>query len=153
VNQGLYPGDGGTGATWTDVLVRNSLFLAIRHNLITDNPVHGWTLDGDTFFAEQGGFELPANGTNTMTNVVKDGGYVVDSNWSGTTTGNVWWVGDPLPGQSSHLDPKFVSAPAGTLNTYAAYAAANFTPTTAGCVGSPLHTFADILATIDAIRH
>ncbi len=151
LNQGLYPGDGGTGATWTNVTVTDSLLLVIRHNLITDNAVHGWTLDDDTFFAEQGGFELPANGTNTMTNVVKQGGYVVDDNWSGTTSGNVWWSGDPLPGQSVNQNPNFVSAPTGTLNGYDAYAAANFTALNGLCQGATLHTFADILLRIDEL--
>src|SRR5262249_24207639 len=52
VNQGLYPSDSGTGTTFYDVKVTNTLFLdAVSHNVITGNPVNGWTLDHVTIFA------------------------------------------------------------------------------------------------------
>src|SRR5262249_11184412 len=65
VNQGLYPSDGGIGTTYTSVTVKNTLFLAtMSHNIITDNPVHGWVLDQITSYAPQGGSEVPSNGSN-----------------------------------------------------------------------------------------
>src|SRR5262249_13068794 len=111
VNQGLYPGDGGTGATWNDVTVTDSLLLAVSHNLITDNSVHGWTVSQDTLFAPGGGFEIPSDGTNSMSGVVKDGGYVYTPGWSSVGSSNVWWQGDPLPGSATNKDPQFVSVP------------------------------------------
>jgi hypothetical protein len=149
LNQGLYPGDGGTGSTWTDVTVEDSLFVSIRHNVITDNPVHGWTIDHDTLFAEQGGFEIPSNGPNTITNTVKYKGYVYTPNWNGTTSGDDWYLGDPLPGTSTNVNPNFVGpVPTATLNGFAAYEAANFTPQCALCQGSSLYTLAAIVSNI-----
>jgi hypothetical protein len=152
VNQGLYPSDGGTGATWSNVTVSDSLLLAVSHNVISDNAVHGWTLADDTLYAPQGGFELPADGANTIRGIIKFGGYVYTPSWSGTTTGDVWWGGDPLDGSSSNINPQFVAVPSGPYPaTYAAYAAADFTPRCGGCQGSSLHSLSDILARIDSL--
>jgi hypothetical protein len=72
VNQGLYPSDGSTGTTFDDVSVRNCLFLdAASSNIITDQRVHGWNLSYDTLFATQGGIEIPGNGNNTISHVIK----------------------------------------------------------------------------------
>lgn len=155
-NQGLYPSEGGR-AKWNNVSVTDSLFLAVKHNIITSGKVSGWTLDHDTLFAEQGGFELPSKGPNTITNVVKYGGYVFTPRWSsrrssGTTTGNVWYLGQPLPGISSNQNLSFVGpVPSGALNGFSAYAAANFTPQCAGCQGSSLHTLSDIVSRIESL--
>jgi hypothetical protein len=152
VNQGLYPSDSGTGATWTNVSVSDSLFLAITHNIMADHAVHGWTVDHVTLYAPQGGFELPSNGANTLTNVVKYGGYVYTPSWSGTTGGNVWYQGDKLPGTSTNANPNFPALATGPYPArYAAYAAANFTPNCNGCQGSSLHTLGDIIARIKAL--
>jgi len=85
----------GTASAWGyDVRVTNTLFLdTASHNIITDNPVNGWVLDHDTIFATQGGFELPSNGTNTITNVIKYGGYVYTPGGSWITDGDVWFGG------------------------------------------------------------
>jgi len=152
VNQGLYPGDSGTGATWSDVTVSDSLLLAISHNVISDNKVHGWVLQDDTLYAPQGGFEIPTNGQNTLSGVVKYGGYVYTPGWTGTTTSDVWYQGDPLPGSATKSNPDFMALPAGPYPaTYDAYAAADFTPQNKACVGSSIHTFEDVLARIDAL--
>jgi hypothetical protein len=151
-DQGLYPSDGGSGVTWNNVSVTDSLFLNVRHSIINDNPVNGWTLDHDTLFAEQGGFELPSDGANTITNIVKYNGYVYTPSWTGTTSGNVWYLGDPLPGSSTNQDPDFVGpVPGGTLNGYAAYAAAVFAPQCAACQGSSLHSLGDIVHRIEGL--
>jgi hypothetical protein len=153
INQGLYPSDGGSGTTFDNVTVTNSLFLdTASHNIITDNAVHGWTLDHDTIFATQGGFEIPSNGSNTMTDVIKSGGYVsTGGSWS--MSGDVWFGGDHLPGSTANVDPGFVSAPTGSLPSLASLRAANLTPTCSACagVGSPLHSWSDLLAWIDSL--
>jgi hypothetical protein len=152
VNQGLYPSDGGTGATFDDVTIKNSLFLdAAAKNIVTDNRVHGWDLSDDTLFATQGGLEIPGNGVNTMTNVIKYGGTVYTAGGSWVTSENTWSGGDPLPGISQHLNPGFVFAPAGVLPSLASLRAANLTPHgTAG--GSPLHSWGALLKWIDSLN-
>ncbi|HEX5416827.1 MAG TPA: hypothetical protein VFZ25_14265, partial [Chloroflexota bacterium] len=87
LNQGVYPSDSGTGAVWTNVSITDSLFLTITHSIMADSPVHGWTVDHNTLFTpnQNAGMELPSNGANTLTNVVKYGGYVYTPSWTGTT--------------------------------------------------------------------
>jgi len=153
INQGLYPSDGGTGTTFDDVTVTDTLFLdAASHNIITDNAVHGWRLDHDTIVATQGGFEIPSNGSNTITNTIKFGGLVYTPDGSWTTSGNDWFGGDPLPGTSSNVDPGFASSRAGTLPTLASLRAADFTPSCSACTGSPIHSMSDLLGRIDALN-
>jgi hypothetical protein len=155
INQGLYPSDGGTGTTFYNVTISNSLFLdTASHNLITDNAVQGWKLDHDTIFATRGGFEIPANGVNTITNTIKYGGYVSTPGGSWTTSGNVWYGGDPLPGNNNaNTNPNFVGPiPSATLPTFASLFTANLTPSCSGCAGSPLHQFSDILKLIDSLN-
>jgi hypothetical protein len=157
LNQGLYPDDSDYNSAFNDVSVTNSLFLVISHNIINDDPVYGWYLDRDTLFAPQGGFEIPCTPTScddTMTNVIKYGGYVYTPNWAGTASGNVSYLNDQLPGTSTSVDPGFTTLPSGTAPyTYAEYAAANFTPTCSICsnAGSSLHTLNDILTRIEAL--
>jgi hypothetical protein len=151
-NHGLYPSDGGTGTTFDDVTVEDSLFLdTVSINILNDNPVHGWDLSYDTIFATQGGFEIPANGNNTMTNVIKYGGYVYTPGGSWTTSGNVWYLGDPLPGRSAHFNPHFRSVPTGTFPSLASLRTANLTPA-ATKSGSPLHSWSALLARIDSLN-
>jgi hypothetical protein len=120
--------------------------------VISDNAVHGWTLDGDTLYAPQGGFEISSNGANVTRGIIKYGGYVYTPSWSGTTNGDVWWQGDPLPGASSNVDPQFTAEPAGPYPaTYASYAAADFTSRCGACQGSSLHSLSDVLARIDSL--
>jgi hypothetical protein len=153
VNQGLYPGDGGTGATWNDVTVSDSLLLAISHNVISDDPVQGWVLRDDTLFAPQGGFEIPGSGHNSIRGTIKYGGYVKTHPWLGNARKNVWYRGDPLPGASKHANPRFVALPPGPYPaTYTAYAGADFTPRCGVCRGSSLHTLRNILRRIDSYR-
>jgi hypothetical protein len=151
VNQGLYPGDGGTGATWTNVTLSDSLLLTVSHNVISDNKVHGWTLDHDTLYAPQGGFQIPNAGDSSLLDSIKYGGYVqAPGDWA--TSGDVWLKGDPLPGKSINTDPQFTSLPDGPYPaTFAAYAAADFTPHCAACRGSSIHTLDDLLSRIDAL--
>jgi hypothetical protein len=154
INQGLYPSDGGTGATFDNVSVTNTLFLdAASHNIITDNNVNGWRLDHDTIFATQGGFEIPSNGANTITNTIKMGGYVYTPGGSWTTTGNDWYSGDPLPGTSANVNPMFASAPSGTLPSLASLRAADLTPSCSACSGSgsPIHSWGGLLSLIDSL--
>ena len=152
INQGLYPSDSGTGATVNDVTIINSLFLdAASHNVITDNPVHGWDLDHDTIFATQGGFEIPGNGGNTMTNVIKYGGYVYTPGGSWTTSGNTWYLGDPLPGGAANLNPGFASVPNGKLPSLASLRGASLTAS-ATTSGSPLHSWSALLTHIDSLN-
>jgi hypothetical protein len=147
INQGLY-----LEATWTHVSVTDSLFMVVSHNIVTDTPVNDWALDHDTLFAEQGGFKIPTSGPNSMTNIVKYGGSVSTPNWTGTTNGNVWYSGDPLPGSSSNQNPDFVGpVPSGALNGFPSYAAANFAAQCAGCQGSSLHTLGDIVSRIESL--
>jgi len=152
LNQGLYPSDSGTRTTFNNVRVTNTLFLDVAsHNIISDNPVHGWLIDHVTIFATQGGFELPSDGTNTITNVIKFGGYVsTGGTWS--TAGNIWSGGDPLPGSATNLNPSFVSAPTGSLPSLASLRAANLTPQYGGSAGSPLHSLQDLLDGIDQLN-
>src|SRR3984885_8321373 len=112
INHGLYPSDGGTGATFDDVIVRDSLFLDTDSiNILSDNRVHGWDLSHDTLLATQGGIQIPSNGTNTMTGVIKYGGWVAVSGGPWITSGDVWYLGEPLPGSSAHFNPGFASVP------------------------------------------
>jgi hypothetical protein len=153
INQGLYPSDRGTGTTFDDVTVTDTLFLdAASHNIITDNAVHGWRLDHDTIVATNGGFEIPSNGSNTITNIIKFGGHVYTPDGSWTTSGNDWFGGDPLPGKSSNVDPGFASSWAGTLPTLASLRAADLTPSCSACTGSPIHSMSDLLGRIDALN-
>jgi hypothetical protein len=152
VNQGLYPSDGGTGATVNDVTITDSLFLdAASHNIITDNPVHGWDLSHDTIFATQGGFEIPGNGSNTMTDVIKYGGYVYTPGGSWTTSGNTWDLGDPLPGGAASINPGFTSVPSGKLPSLASLRSADLTAS-ATTSGSHLHSWSDLLRRIDSLN-
>jgi len=151
INQGLYPSDGGTGATFNNVTVKDSLFLdAASHNIITDNPVHGWQLMHDTIFATQGGFEIPGNGSNTMTDVIKYGGYVYTPGGSWTTSASTWYLGDPLPGAAASADPGFGSVPSSRLPSLASLRSATLTPSSTS--GSPLHSWSDLLALIDGLN-
>jgi hypothetical protein len=153
INQGLFPSDGGTGTTFDDVSVTDTLFLAAAsHNINNVNPVHGWRLDHDTIVAPHGGSGIPSDGPNTITNTVKFGGYVAMQGGSWTTSGNDWFGGDPLPGTSSKADPGFASSLSGTLPPLATLLAANFTPSCPGCTGSPIHSMSDLLRRIDALN-
>ena len=152
VNQGLYPSDRGTGTTFNDITIKNSLFLdAASANISTDNPVHGWNLSHDTLVATQGGLEIPSNGTNTMTDVIKYGGYASTQGGSWVTSRNAWYGGDPLPGAASHLNPGFLAAPTGTLPSLAELLVANLTPSSTAS-GSPLHSLSALLALIDSLN-
>lgn len=151
-NQGLYPSDRNTGATVNNVTITNSLFLdTASHNIITDNPVHGWNLSYDTIFATQGGFEIPGNGSNSMTHVIKYGGYVYTPNGSWTTSANTWYLGDPLPGGTASLNPGFGSVPSGKLPSLASLRSARL-GASAATGGSPLHSWSDILTRIDSLN-
>ena len=151
-NQGLYPSDGGTGTTFNDVTIENSLFLdTATHNIITDNPVHGWNLSHDTLFATQGGIQIPGNGVNVMTSVIKYGGFLSAQGGSWVTSGNVWYGGDPLPGASAHRDPDFLSVPTGRLPAFSEILDANLTPTSV-TGGSPLRSWSALLTRIDSLN-
>jgi hypothetical protein len=151
-NQGLYPSDKGTGATFDDVTIKNSLFLdAASGDIITDNPVHGWDFSHDTLIATQGGFQIPGNGVNVMTSVIKYGGYFSAQGGSWVTSGNVWYGGDPLPGASVHRNPGFLSFPAGRLPALSELLAARLTPTSVA-TGSPLHSWSALLTRIDSLN-
>jgi hypothetical protein len=152
INQGLYPSDGGTGTTFDDVTIENSLFLdAASANIRTDNPVHGWNLSHDTIFATQGGFQIPGNGVNAMTSVIKYGGYAAGPGGSWVTSANVWYGGDPLPGTPVHRDPGFLAVPAGRLPAFSEILDATLTPTSV-TGGSPLHSWSALLARIDSLN-
>ncbi len=152
LNQGFYPSDGGTGATFNDVTIKDSLFLDVAsHNIMTDNRVHGWHLSYDTIFATQGGMEIPGNGESAMTHVIKYGGYVDASGGAWATSGNIWYRGDPLPGGAAHRNPQFASVPAGPLPSLASLRAANLTAS-ATVSGSPLHSWSGLLARIDSLN-
>jgi hypothetical protein len=146
-NTGLFPSDGGTHATIDNVTVSDSLFLsAASTDIITVNPVHGWTLSHDTLIAARSAILIPGNGNNTMTDVIKFGGSVyAPGPW--TTSGNVSYGGEDLPGTSAQFNPGFPPVP----DTVAGLLAATFTPsgTTAG---SPLHSLSDLLQRIDALN-
>lgn len=153
VNQGLYPSDAGTGTLFNNVTVSNDLFLGSEsHNIESDHTgVHGWNVHDSTLFAPQGGFEIPGDGANTMTNVIKQGGYVFTPGGSWTTSGNTWWTGDPLPGTSTNANPNFTSAPTGTLPSLSSLRSANLTPNScASCHGSPVHSLAELMTYIDS---
>ena len=152
-NQGIYPSDGGTGTTFNDVTISNTLFLDVAsHNVITDNAVHGWTLDHVTIFATQGGSEIPGNGTSTLTNSIEFGGYWSDTGTTWTASGDLWFGGDPTPGMN--VDPGFASAPSGSLPSFATLRAANLTPTCSACsgIGSTLTRWSAIFARIDSLN-
>jgi hypothetical protein len=152
VNQGLYPSDSGTGTKFDDVTIKNSLFLAaVSVNIITENPVHGWDLSHDTLIASRGGFEIPGNGVNTMTGVIKYGGWVSTHGGSWDTSRNVWYGGDPLPGAAVHLNPGFRSVPTERPLALAELLDANLSPS-ATATGSPLHSLSDLLAWIDSLN-
>ena len=151
VNQGLYPSDGSTGTTFDDVTIENSLFLdAASANIRTDNPVHGWRLSHDTILATQGGFQIPGNGVNVMTSLIKYGGYAAGSGGSWVTSRNVWYGGDPLPGTPVHRDPGFLTVPTGRLPAFSKILNANLTPKSVAA-GSPLHSWSALLARIDSL--
>jgi len=150
-NHGLYPSDGGTGATFDDVTVSDCLFLDTDSiNILSDNPVHGWDLSHDTLFATQGGIQIPSNGINTMTDVIKYGDWVDVSGGPWITSGDVWYLGDPLPGSSANVNPRFASIPTGPFPSLTSLRMANLTPS-ATISGSPLHSWSALLARIDAL--
>jgi hypothetical protein len=150
-NHGLYPSDGGTGATFDDVTVSDCLFLDTDSiNILSDNSVHGWDLSHDTLFATQGGIQIPSNGVNTMTDVIKYGGWVDVSGGPWITSGDVWYLGDPLPGSSANVNPRFASIPAGPFPALTSLRMANLTPS-ATTSGSPLHSWSALLTRIDAL--
>jgi hypothetical protein len=150
-NHGLYPSDGGTGATFDDVTVSDSLFLDTDSiNILSDNRVHGWDLNHDTLFATQGGIQIPSNGINTMTDVIKYGGWVDVSGGPWVTSGNVWYLGDPLPGSSANFNPRFVSIPTGPFPSLTSLRMADLAPSTTAS-GSPLHSVSALLTRIDAL--
>jgi hypothetical protein len=150
-NQGLYPSDPGTHTTFDNVTIENSLFLdTATHNIISDNPVHGWKLSHDTIFATQGGFQIPGNGVNVMTSVIKYGGYAAGPGGSWVTSGNDWYGGDPLPGTPVHRDPGFPAVPSGRLPAFSEILDATLTPTSV-TGGSPLHSWSALLARIDSL--
>lgn len=152
VNQGLYPSDDGTGTTFNDVFVKNTLFLdAASHNIMTDNPVKGWRLIHDAIFATQGGFEIPSDGSNRITDTIKFGGYVYTPGGSWTTSGSDWYLGDPLPGTAYNVNPNFASITTGILPSFASLRAANLRPSCSLCLGSPIHSWAALLSRIDRL--
>jgi len=152
VNQGVYPSDGGTGTTFDDVTIENSLFLdTASADIITDNPVHGWNLSHDTFFATQGGLQIPGNGVNAMVSVIKYGGYFSAQGGLWVTSGSFWYGGDPLPGASVHRDPDFPSFPTGRLPAFSEILDARLTPTSV-TAGSPLSSWSALLARIDSLN-
>lgn len=152
VNQGLYPSDKGTGTTFDNVTIKNSLFLdAVSADINSDNPVHGWDLSHDTFIATQGAFEIGGNGTNVMTDVIKYGGYVSAQGGSWITARNVWYGGDPLPGVSVHRNPGFLPALAGTSPALPELLAVNLTLSSTAA-GSPLHSLSALLVRIDSLN-
>ena len=159
-NQGLYPSDSGTGTLLSDVTVSDSLFLdAVAHNAISDHHTASaptrWTLVNDTIFATQGGSELPlasSGGTGTMTGVIKQGGYLYapTGTWSGS--GNIWYLGDPLPA-AANANPGFAAAPAAAHPALSALmdpAQTNLAPS-AG-TGAPFHTFWDVFSYMDTLN-
>jgi hypothetical protein len=147
-NLGLFPSDGGTHATVDNVTVSDSLFLSPASTaIITVNPVHGWTISHDTLVAARGAILIYGNGINTMTDVVKFGGSVYVSGGSWSTSGNVWYGGDPLPGTSAHLNPGFPAVP----SSVASLLTATFAPS-GTTSGSPLHSLPDLLRRIDALN-
>ena len=111
LNQGLYPSDPVTRTTFNDVTITNSLFLdTASHNIITENPVTRLGISDDTIFATQGGIEIPGNGRNTMTDVIKYARCCRCQVAPGTTSGDVWSQGYPLPGHPRTLtlaSPRF----------------------------------------------
>lgn len=146
VNTGLYPSDRGTGARFNDVTIKNSLFLsAASTDILADTRVHDWDLSRDTIIALHGALSIPGNGGNTMTGVIKSGGYVFTPGGSWNGSGNVWWGGDRLPGAAAHVNPGFRDPPAGL----AGLRAASFRP--AVKAGSPLHSWAALLKRIDSL--
>ena len=148
VNLGLFPSGGGNRETVNNVTVSDSLFLSpASTGIITVNPVHGWTISHDTLIATRGAILIPGDGSNTMTDVIKFGGsvYVAGGSWS--TSGNVWYGGDPLPGTSAQLNPGFPAVPA----SVASLLTATFTPSGTAS-GSPLHSLPDLLRRIDALN-
>ena len=152
VNQDLYPSDRHSGTTFYDVTIDNSLFLpAASTDINNDNPVQGWNFSHDTIFATRGALEIPGNGSNTMNDVIKYGGFVSGLGGSWTTSGNFWYGGDPLPGTSTHLNPGFTSVPAAT-SSLVNLRAANLTPSDTTS-GSPLHSWSALLARIDSLNH
>ena len=151
VNQDLYPSDPHSGTTFYNVTINNSLFLpAASSDINTDNPVQGWQLSHDTIFATRGALEIPGNGSNAMTDVIKYGGFVYAPGGSWTTSGNVWYGGDPLPGASAHFNPGFTSVPVGTPSPVN-LRVANLTPSDTTS-GSPLHSWLALLARIDSLN-
>jgi hypothetical protein len=152
VNQDLYPSDRHSGTTFYDVTIDNSLFLpAASTDINNDNPVQGWNFSHDTIFATRGALEIPGNGRNAMNDVIKYGGFVSGPGGSWTTSGNVWYGGDPLPGTPAHLNPGFTSVPAAT-SSLVNLRAANLTPSDTTS-GSPLHSWLALLARIDSLNH
>jgi hypothetical protein len=151
-NTGLFPSDAGTGATVDNVTVADSLFLnPASIDIMTVNPVHGWKLRHDTLIAARDALLILSNGTNTMTDVIKWGGSVYTPGGPWTTSGNVWYGGDPLPGTSAHRDLRLPSVPPGTLPSVAGLLAATFAPSGTAS-GSPLHSLSDLLTRIDSLN-
>jgi hypothetical protein len=154
-NQGVYPSDGGfAGQVFNSVSITSCLFIGINsHGFISGLACHGWVIDHCTIFQLMGGNEIPGNGTNTLTNCIKAGGYWLDTGTTWTASGNVWWTGDPVPG-SVNANPGFASAPAtGAWAPIATLYASDFTPnSTYASYGSPLHTVAALMARIDTLN-
>ena len=155
LNQGFYPGDSGTGTSFSNVSITNSLFADTEsHNIISDLDVSNWTMDHLTIFATQGGFETPDNGGTTLTNSIKYGGYVYAPGLpNSATSGTIWYSGDSVPG-AANMNPQFAGpVPAGDMPGYDAIASADFTPRCSGCAGkgSPITSIGALLIRIDGL--
>lgn len=66
------------------------------------------------------------------------------------TANNDWWLGDPLPGESSNVDPGFASVPSGPLPSLESLRTADLTPTFQS--GSDIHSLQDLLDRIDTLN-
>jgi hypothetical protein len=158
-NQYLYPSDNVLGTEFNNQLVQGNLFAAAHsHNVINDNNISGSTYDHNTFFTMpgQGGSEIPRDGPDTLTNNIKYAGYFT-TNGSGTLTasGNIWWLGDAVPG-GTNVDPAFIGPlPTHTPPLFQELLDMSFTPTCGVCAGKGEQNFAhitDILTRIDSLN-
>jgi hypothetical protein len=156
LNQGFYPSESSNHTKFDNVVISATTFDdLVSHPILSDLPVHGWTLRHDTFFQTEGGFEIPGdNGTMTMSNTVKQGGYVDMSHWpAAAVSSSMWYLGDSVPG-ATRTDPQFASIPTAKRPSYSALRNVDLTPTctTCGRIGSPLTSIDALKARIDQLN-
>jgi chitodextrinase len=168
--QSIYPSD--TSTSFDHVTLSNLLHLnPVIHGVIgerqggTSATPANWVISNMTTYmtasenpnaggSPSHGTELYGTGHSLTNSIFHYGYFVAGSAFTGLSSGNLYYGGDPVPGGTS-VAPRFAAPPAGgNAPTYAQLAAGDYTPTCTSCAGkgSSLHGVQDILNRIDQLN-